>query len=98
MAWYHMFNKKVNSSNSFEIKKAFHEITETIPTALKIKRTTQFYSKKYYEMCVKPVVDAEWVLRKDTLPKLSHVVYSNGITERLYESESDSFKKQLDVE
>jgi hypothetical protein len=98
MAWYHTFNKKVHSENSFEIEKAFHEMTETIPTAPKIKRTTQFYSKKYYRIRIKPVVDAEWASVKDTVPKPSHITHCNNITERLYAGESESFKERLEVE
>src|ERR1700691_3259022 len=98
MAWYHTFNKKVHSDDSFEIKKAFHEMTQAIPTAPKIKRNTQFYSKKYYDTRVKPTVEAEWELVKDTLPKTSHIAFSNKITERMYEREYESFKERLDVE
>ena len=98
MAWYHTFNKKVNSGNSFEIEKAFHDMTETVPTAPKVLRTTQFYSRKYYNTRIKPVVDAEWALVKDTLPEPSRIALSNTITDRIYTGESKSFKERLDVE
>jgi hypothetical protein len=98
MAWYHTFNKKVHSGDSIEIEKTFHEMTKTIPTAPKIKRSTQFYSKKYYDTRVKPTVDAEWELVKDTLPQPKHIAFSNKVTERMYEGESQSFKDRMDVE
>jgi hypothetical protein len=59
MAWYHTFNKKVHSGDSIKIKKTFHEMTKTIPTAPKIKHNTQFHSKKHYNTCIKPTIDAE---------------------------------------
>jgi hypothetical protein len=98
MAWYHTFNKKVNSGNSFEIEKAFHEMTETIPTAPKIVRTDQFYSRKYYKTRIKAVVDAEWELAKDTLPEISHIKFSNNVTNHIYKDEPESFKARLEVE
>jgi hypothetical protein len=98
MAWYHAFNKKVNSGNSFEIEKAFYEMTETIPTAPKIKRTDQFYSTKYYTTRIKSAVDAEWALVENNVPKPSRIKLSNRITHRIYQNESEGFKERLEVE
>jgi hypothetical protein len=98
MAWYHMFNKKVNSGSSFKIEKAFHEMTKTIPKAPKIMHTTQFYSKKYYTTRLKPTIDTEWALVKDNILKPSCITLSNNIMDHIYKSKTQSFKDRLEVE
>jgi len=98
MAWYHTFNKKVNSGNSVDIEKAFNEMTEALPSVPKIMRTDQFYSKKYFPTRVKSIVDAEWPLAMNNVPKVSRIVHSNNVTHRVYTNESESFKQRLEIE
>lgn len=98
MAWYHTFNKKVNSGNSADIEKAFDEMTENIPSVPKLMRADQFYSKKYFSTRVKPTVDAEWALIMDNAPKGARIVLSNNITHRIYCNETEGFKQRLEVE
>lgn len=98
MAWYHTFNKKVTSGNTEDIEKIFHEMTETLPKIPKIMRTAQFYSKKYYATRIKPLINVEWELIKNTTPKPSRITLTNSITNKLYANESQSFKDRLEIE
>jgi hypothetical protein len=98
MAWYHTFNKKVNSGNSADIEKAFNEMMENIPLVPKIMRADQFYSKKYFSTRVKPTIDAEWALIMDNAPKGTRIILSNNITHHIYCNETKGFKQWLEVE
>jgi hypothetical protein len=98
MAWYHTFNKKVNSGNSDAIEKAFNQMMKNIPSVPKIMHVDQFYSKKYFNMCVKPTVEVKWALVKDNVPT-HHIKFSNSITHCIYNSdhETEAFKQWLEV-
>jgi len=95
MAWFHSHHSKIDSP--VDIERLFTEMADAGPKAPRRMQMTQFYSKRYYDLWIKPVFDPEWaiVLASTEATKPSQINVLNSITSRLWENEPSSFKTWL---
>jgi hypothetical protein len=60
-------------------------------------RMTQFYSKRYYDLRIKPVFEPAWsaILANTETTKPSRINVLNSVTSTLWENEPSAFKTWL---
>jgi hypothetical protein len=97
IAWFHSHYSKVDSNSGLEVKKMFTDMADAVPKAPRRMRMTQFYSKCYYDIRIKPVFETEWaqVNASSEVSKPSRINVLNSVTSRLWEGEPSSFRTWL---